>query len=150
MSVPTLIMRRSGDKLVPVTEWDREHLLEIPEGKDLSVKTSRSRSSKQHRLFWSLMKIVVDNHPYYLRPEQLVEWLKVRLGYVEEVMFHDGGMMTKVSSISFSSMGQDDFQKFFNLALHVIISEVAPIGREQLLKEVEAVLGEKMESWVAQ
>ena len=116
-------MRRSGDKLVPVTEWDRDHLLEIPEGKDLSVKTSRSRSSKQHRLFWSLMKIVVDNHPYYLRPEQLVEWLKVRLGYVEEVMFHDGGMMTKVSSISFSSMGQDDFQKFFNLALHVIIFE---------------------------
>jgi hypothetical protein len=96
------------------------------------------------------MKIVVDNHPYYLRPEQLVEWLKVRLGYVEEVMFHDGGMMTKVSSISFSSMGQDDFQKFFNLALHVIISEVVPIDRDQLLKEVEAVLGEKMESWVAQ
>ena len=117
MSIPTLIMRRSGDKLVPVTEWDREHLLEIPEGKDLSVKTSRSRSSKQHRLFWSLMKIVVDNHPYYLRPEQLVEWLKVRLGYVEEVMFHDGGMMTKVSSISFSSMGQDDFQKFLTAKL---------------------------------
>jgi hypothetical protein len=47
-------------------------------------------------------------------------------------------------------MGQDDFQNFFNLALHVIITEVAPIGREQLLKEVEDVLGEKMESWVIQ
>jgi hypothetical protein len=96
------------------------------------------------------MKIVVDNHPYYLRPEQLVEWLKVRLGYVEEIMFHDCSAMMKVSSISFSSMGQDDFQNFFNLALHVIITEVAPIGREQLLKEVEDVLGEKMESWVIQ
>ena len=147
-SPPTLIMRRHGDKLSPVTEWDRERLLEIPEGKDLSVKLSRSRSSKQHRLFWALMQIVVDNHAYYLRPEQLVEWLKVRLGYVDEVMFHDGRLLTKVSSISFASMGQDEFQKFFNLALYVILTEVAPMGREQLLHEIEAVLGEKVEEWV--
>ena len=143
-----LILRRSGDKLVPVTEWDREALLEIPEGRDLTVKVSRTRSAKQHRLFWALMQIVVDNHIYYLRGEQLVEWLKVRLGYVDEIMFHDGSMLTKVSSISFASMGQDDFQKFFNLALYVIITEVVPISREQLINELEAKIGEKVGSWV--
>ena len=94
------------------------------------------------------MQIVVDNHPFYIRGEQLVEWLKVRLGYVDEIMFHDGSMMTKVSSISFTSMGQDEFQKFFNLALHVIITEVVPVSREQLLDQLEAVMGEKVESWV--
>ena len=143
-----IIVRRSGDKLVPVTEWDRERLLDIPEGKDLSIRVSRTRSAKQHRLFWALMQIVVDNHPFYIRGEQLVEWLKVRLGYVDEIMFHDGSMMTKVSSISFTSMGQDEFQKFFNLALHVIITEVVPVSREQLLDQLEAVMGEKVESWV--
>jgi hypothetical protein len=143
-----LILRRSGDKLVPVTEWDREALLEIPEGRDLTVKVSRTRSAKQHRLFWALMQIVVDNHPFYLRSEQLVEWLKIRLGYVDEIMFHDGSIMTKVSSISFAAMGQEGFQKFFNLALYVIITEVVPIDREQLINELEAVIGEKVESWV--
>lgn len=143
-----IIVRRSGDKLVPVTEWDRERLLDIPEGKDLSIRVSRTRSAKQHRLFWALMQIVVDNHPFYMRGEQLVEWLKIRLGYVDEIMFHDGSMMTKVSSISFTSMGQDEFQKFFNLALYIIITEVAPISREQLLQELEAMIGEKVESWV--
>lgn len=141
-------MRRSGDKLVPVTEWDREALLEIPEGRDLTVKVSRTRSAKQHRLFWALMQIVVDNHPFYLRSEQLVEWLKIRLGYVDEIMFHDCSTMMKVSSISFAAMGQEGFQKFFNLALYVIITEVVPIGREQLINELEAVIGEKVESWV--
>jgi hypothetical protein len=143
-----IIVRRSGDKLVPVTEWDRERLLDVPEGRDLSIRISRTRSARQHRLFWALMQIVVDNHPFYMRGEQLVEWLKVRLGYVDEIMFHDGNMMTKVSSISFTSMGQDEFQKFFNLALQVIVTEVMPVSREQLLDQLEAVMGEKVESWV--
>jgi len=143
-------VRRSGDKLVPITEWDREQLLDVPEGKDLSIKLTRTRSAKQHRLFWSLMQIVVDNHPYYLRPEQMVEWLKLRLGYVEEVMFHNGDMMTKLSSISFSSMGQSEFQDFFNKSLYVITTEVTPISRQELISELETILGEKVESWVEQ
>jgi len=141
-------VRRSGDKLVPITEWDREQLLNVPEGKDLSIKLSRTRSARQHRLFWSLMQIVVDNHPYYLRPEQLVEWLKLRLGYVEEIMFHNGEMMTKLSSISFTSMGQIEFQEFFNKALYVIATEVALTSEESLIAELERVLGEKAESWL--
>ena len=148
MSVGTVYVRRSGDKLVPITEWDREQILEIPEGKDLSIKVSRTRSARQHRLFWSLMQIVVDNHPVYLRPEQLVEWLKLRLGYVEEVMFHNGEMMTKLSSISFSSMGQAEFQEFFNKALYVIATEVSQTSEESLIAELERVLGERSDSWL--
>jgi hypothetical protein len=143
-------MRRHGDRLVPVAEWERERLMEIPEGRDLTVKITRTRSAKQHRLFWALMQKVVDNHPYYVRAEQLVEWMKIRLGYVEEIMFHDGQMMTKVSSISFGSMGQDAFQKFFNMALDIITTEVLPeTDREDLLREVEQMLGEKIQ-WITE
>jgi Protein of unknown function (DUF1367) len=144
MSSDTIIMRRNGDRLVPVAEWERERLMDIPEGRDLTVKITRTRSPKQHRLFWALMQLVVKNHPYYVRAEQLVEWMKVRLGYVEEVMFHDGQLLTKVSSISFGSMGQDEFQNFFNLAMDVITTEVLPdTSREDLLRELEQMLGEK-------
>ena len=150
MSSESIIMRRSGDRLVPVAEWERERLLEIPEGRDLTVKITRTRSAKQHRLFWALMQLVVTNHPYYVRAEQLVEWMKIRLGYVEEVMFHDGQMLTKVSSISFGSMGQDAFQKFFNMALDIITTEVLPeTDREDLLREVEQMLGEKIQ-WITE
>jgi len=96
------------------------------------------------------MQLVVTNHAYYVRAEQLVEWLKIRLGYVEEVMFHDGQMLTKVSSISFGSMGQDAFQKFFNMALDIITTEVLPeTDREDLLREVEQMLGEKIQ-WITE
>ena len=150
MSSDTVIMRRHGDRLVPVAEWERERLMEIPEGRDLTVKITRTRSAKQHRLFWALMQKVVDNHPYYVRAEQLVEWMKIRLGYVEEIMFHDGQMLTKVSSISFGSMGQDAFQKFFNMALDVITTEVLPeTNKEDLIREGEQMLGEKIQ-WITE
>lgn len=144
------MLRRSGDRLVPVTEWDREQLLEYPEARDLTVRISRTRSAKQHRLFWALMQKSVENHPYYLRPEQLVEWLKIRLGYVEEIMFHDGQMLTKVSSISFGAMGQDDFRKFFDLAVHIIVTEVLTgTHTDDLLREIEQMLGEPIQ-WITE
>lgn len=150
MSGGAIIMRRKAAKLEPVTEVDREFLLEIPEGADLTVRVSRSRSPRQHRLFWALLQIVVDNHDYYKRPEQLLEWLKVRLGYVEETVWHDGQVWFKTKSISFASMGQDQFRKFFTESLDVVTTEVIEgIDREAILTEMSMMLGENIRGYDA-
>lgn len=144
-----MVMRRSGDRLVPVTERDREILLEIPEGADLFVKTSRPRSPRQHRLFMALLQLVVDNHPHYTRPEQLLEWLKVRLGYVDETVWHDGQVWFKTQSISFASMGQDKFRQFFTLSVDAITKEVIPeLDMDVLLNEVSEMMGENVRKYV--
>lgn len=146
MSGGEMVMRRSGDRLVPVTERDREILLEIPEGADLFVKTSRPRSPRQHRLFWALLQLVVDNHDYYKRPDQLLEWLKVRLGYVDQTVWHDDQVWWKTKSISFASMGQDEFRKFFSQSVDVIVTEVIEgLDRDALLHEVSQMMGENVE-----
>jgi hypothetical protein len=142
-------MRRKGAKLEPVTEVDRELLLDIPEGADLTVRVSRSRSPKQHRLFWALLQLIVDNHDYYKRPEQLLEWLKVRLGYVDETVWHDGQVWFKTKSISFAAMGQDQFRQFFTMAVDLIVTEVAEgMDRDALLSEVSAMMGENVRQYV--
>ena len=141
-----IIMRRRGDKLEPVTEVDRELLLVIPDGADLTVRVSRSRSPRQHRLFWALLQIVIENHPFYNRPEQLLEWLKVRLGYVDETAWHDGQVWFKTKSISFGAMGQDSFRKFFDASVDTIIADVLPeTNKEELLKEVYQMIGQPLE-----
>ena len=150
MSGDAIIMRRKGAKLEPVTEVDRELLLDIPEGADLTVRVSRSRSPKQHRLFWALLQLVVDNHDYYKRPEQLLEWIKVRLGYVEETVWHDGQVWFKTKSISFASMGQDQFRKFFTESLDAITAEVIEgIDRDAILTEMSMMLGENIRGYDA-
>ena len=150
MSGGAIIMRRKAARLEPVTEVDRELLLEIPEGADLTVRVSRSRSPRQHRLFWALLQIVVDNHAHYQRPEQLLEWLKVRLGYVEETVWHDGQVWFKTKSISFAAMGQDQFRKFFTESLDAIVAEVIEgMDRDALLAEMSAMLGENVRGYDA-
>jgi len=148
MSGSAIIMRRKGARLEPVTEVDRELLLDIPEGADLTVKVSRSRSPRQHRLFWALLQLVVDNHEYYQRPEQLLEWMKVRLGYVDETVWHDGQVWFKTRSISFAAMGQDQFKEFFTRAVDVITTDVIPeMDKEALFNEVSAMMGENMRAY---
>lgn len=139
-------MRRVGSKLVPCARLDEEALEEFPEGKDLNVTITRSRSQRQHRFFWALLQKICVNHDTYQKAEQLLLWLKVRLGYVEEMRFHNETVWWVAKSISFNSMGQDEFKKFFDASLDVIVAEVIPgLDTKHLIREVEEMVGFKLE-----
>lgn len=139
-------MRRRGLKLEPVSLLDEEALQEFAEGKDVSVTITRTRSNKHHRFFMGLLQIICYNHDTYKRPDQLLLWLKIRLGYVEEVRFHNEKVWWVAKSISFNAMGQDQFKKFFDAALDVIVNEVIPnLSKTHLIQEAEQMLGIKLE-----
>ena len=138
----TLIMRRKGNALVPVSLYDEETLGDVAQDKDLTVKITRNRSWKQNRLYHALVQKVAENHPHYRSSKPLEMWLKLRMGYVDDVLLHDGQVMPILSSTSFASMGQDEFQKFFNEALTILVEEVLPgVDRDDLIREVEAMTG---------
>lgn len=137
-----IYVRRRGSKLEPCSLVDEEVLQEFPEGKDLSITISRTRSTRQNRFFWALLNKICENHKEYQRAEQLLLWLKIRLGYVEEVRFHDDKVWWVAQSISFNAMDQNDFRKFFDAALDVIVAEVIPgLSVEHLILEIESMLG---------
>lgn len=138
-------MRRKGNTLVPCSLMDEEALMEFPADKDLVAQLHRPRSTKQHRFFMGLLRLVCDNSDFYRRPEQLLLWLKVRLGYVEEVRFHDDKVHWVARSISFNSMKQDEFRRFFDDSVDLIVSEVLPqMDKNALITEVEHMLGLKL------
>jgi hypothetical protein len=141
----TLFVRRRGATLVPCSNADEEALLAFPEGKDLTAEIRRPRSTKQHRFFMGLLRLVCENSDFYNKPEQLLLWLKLRLGYVSEVKFHDGQAHWTVASISFNSMKQDEFRKFFDESVDLIVTEVLPgMHKATLIAEVESMLGMKL------
>jgi len=144
-----IYVRRRGSKLEPCSLVDEEALQEFPAEKDLSVTISRTRSTKQHRFFWAILNKICENHAEYRRAEQLLLWLKIRLGYVEEVRFHDDKVWWVAQSISFNAMDQEEFRKFFHAALDVIVEEVIPgLNTSELIVEVEQLLGFRLtELW---
>jgi hypothetical protein len=138
----TIYARRRGSKLEPCSLIDEEALMEFPENKDLSITIARTRSNRQHRFFWGLLHKVCENHETYQKPEQLLLWIKIRLGYVEEVRFHNEEVWWVAKSTSFNAMGQDEFGKFLNAALDLIVEEVIPgITLDELLFEVQKMVG---------
>ena len=68
---------------------------------------------------------------------------------MEEVKFHNGDVWWTAQSISFGSMDQIEFKKFFDASLDVITSEVIPgINSDALIYEVEQMLGFRLnELW---
>jgi hypothetical protein len=138
----TIYVRRKGNSLHPCSKADEEALSEFAEGRDLSCTLTRPRSTRQHRFFWAILQKICHNHEVYNRPEKLLLWIKIRLGYVEEVRFHGDQTWWVAKSTSFNAMGQDEFRKFFDATLDCIVTEVIPgLDAKHLIQEVEEMLG---------
>jgi hypothetical protein len=72
----------------------------------------------------------------------VLTWLKIRLGYVEKIQFHGTQVWWQTKSISFNSMGQDEFSQFFNDSIDLICFEILPgMDPETLVAEAELSSG---------
>lgn len=138
-----LLVRPENMKLIPVTSGDQE-LIGGLANKEFVAKltTASKRSLLQNRFYWGLLGKVIENQEFYRRAEQLHFWLKIRLGYVEQVEFHSGQMITRVASTSFERMDTEDFRRYLDAAIQIICEEIIP-GMEsaRLVHEVENMLG---------
>jgi hypothetical protein len=135
------IVIRKGSTLIPSSPADEELLTQLREGSQYSIKLKKDRSGRHHRFFWGILKTVVENHEEYSKPDQLLLWLKIRLGYVEQVQFHDEKIWWVARSTSFAAMDQIEFKQFFDASLDLIVSEVIKgMGKKELIEEVEKML----------
>lgn len=138
-----LLIRPENMKLVPVTCGDQELISGLANKEFVAKLTNASkRSLLQNRFYWGLLGKVVDNSDHYRNSMGLHFFLKVRLGYVEEVQFHNGQMVTRVASTAFDRMDSEDFRHYVDASIRVICEEIIP-GMEsaRLVHEVESMLG---------
>lgn len=139
-----LLVRVENLRLIPATVGDQELIAGLKEGKEFSSKlTSASkRSILQNRFYWKLLGIVIENQEFYRGAEQLHFWLKIKLGYVEQIEFHNNQMVTRVASTSFERMEDFEFKTYLDAAIVVICEEIIPgMNSRDLVNEVERMLG---------
>ena len=139
-----LLVRVDRLHLVPATAGDQELISALKQGKEFVAKlTSASkRSVLQNRFYWALFGKVVENSDFYRRAEQLHFWLKIKLGYVEQVEFHNGRIVTRVASTSFERMEDVEFKIYLDAAITAICEDIIPgMDRGDLVHEIEGMLG---------
>lgn len=127
-------------------DWEQKKLLRI--GSDVRCTISQPRNIKFHRKFFALLTITFDNLPETIQGrtnitsiESLLSAIKIDLGYFDTVNIK-GREIARLRSISFAKMSEQDFERFYNLAITDILSNyLCGTDRQALIDEVRQFIG---------
>lgn len=131
-----------GGGLFPL-DADGQEMVQAVKGKRVMVSAHAPRNLQHHRLLFALLRRICEAGAWDGTEETLLEWLKIGTSLVRTVVGPDGKVYYVPDSISFESMSQDKFRRFFDRAVYLICSRL--LGREdwEWLRDevVEAVDG---------
>lgn len=138
-----LFIRRVGKTLVPASDFDYDMFSHIPEYRDILCTITVPRNLQYHKMFFAVLRLVVDNMPDAISQEysittveSLLDRLKIDLGEFTIIELGEDKVM-QLNSISFCKMDQSEFQAFFNRSVDIITKKYLPgVTREQLLNNI--------------
>lgn len=137
-------MMKPEGKLVlsPRDPHSQELLSGITPGVDLMCKVWQPRNLQQHRRMMVLLSKIAENHPRYVRADQVLTDLKKLGGYFDEFegVHPETGEVVQymhLRSVSFYSMDQAEFAQFWKTAVHNIKTYLLPgIEETDLYREL--------------
>ena len=143
--------RVTAEGLVPLDDMDWELKKKLGLGTDVRVHVTIPRNIKFHRKFFALLTLTVENLPETLQKETnifsveaLLAAVKIDMGYYDIVKVA-GRNIVKLRSISFAKMDEQQFSRFYDLAVTDILSNyLRGTDRNSLLQEVEQFISNQI------
>ena len=112
MSGIELAMTRRGATLVPASPAFLEDLEKIQEGKEVLVTVRMARNPRHDRWFHATIAEVIRAGAWNGDAESFRRYLKIALGYAEEIVGADGKVFYVLQSLSPASMDKIRFTDF--------------------------------------
>lgn len=133
--------------LVPLYDSDSEAKHKLRKGDDVLCTITKPRNYEFHKKFFALVRLTFDNLPERLHQmlgirseEDMLDCIKIDLGLYTE-HWHGGRKVLKLGSISFASMDQTEFERFYNKAITLILNKyLSGTDRQALTEEIERFL----------
>ena len=124
------------------SDLDEKHRLQI--GSDVLCEITRPRNYEFHKKFFALIRLTFDNLPERLHhmlnvwsEEDLLVCIKLDLGLATTI-YHGGREFIKPGSISFAAMDNDEFERFYNRTLDLILRKyLRGTDKQQLIQELQ-------------
>tara|TARA_E500000318_G_C3561926_1_gene213870 strand:- start:2205 stop:2615 length:411 start_codon:yes stop_codon:yes gene_type:complete len=127
-------MRKVGNTLQPTNRRDAEWLDGIKDGSLVLIEAKRPRNLKHHCKLFALLHLVCEATDW--KEDALLDAIKIELGYCKDrPILGTEYTWRKPKSIAFESMGQDEFEKFYEGAISVMIAHLG-IDYEELRNEL--------------
>jgi hypothetical protein len=126
-----LRLAEDGRSLVPCSDDDAQAMREAFKGGPAvaEVAVKRPRNVARHRLFWALCGLAAENSDDFQDAEAVASAVKLLAGHFEVAQMPSpaGPIFIRwPKSLSFASMGEEEFGPFFERALTVIASHILP------------------------
>jgi len=113
-----------GGVLIPHSEQAREIAGKLNVGDRVLVHVHKARWPEHHDLAWWVFRKVGNSigEP----AEKVLLWLKVATGRVDFERLPNGKLIPLPHSISFESMSQDEFQRFWDDCWPILTEQIVP------------------------
>lgn len=136
-----LIMRRSGQSLVPVDEAGFEDL-DLIKSDFVLVLVKQERNLAFHRKFMALIRLIYQNQSRYTSVDELLDVIKVLVGHSRVAISPNGEEVHSPKSISFAKMSEPEFRAFFDKVVDAVCQHIIPgLQREDLEREILELIG---------
>ena len=126
--------------LVPSTSMDRHYLDGIKNNTLFTVEIKQRRNAKFHRKFFALLSYVYDSQEKWDTVEQLLLEFKIKLEHFTIYVTTDGTVVYIPKSISFHSMDQHEFERFYSRAVDLVLAEYMPVEKTELDKAINRIM----------
>jgi len=135
------IWKRKGRSMVPANESADDMLKSIKPDQEVIGNFHGVRSVKQLRLYWGLMRVLVDQDIFPSLESASIA-TKIACGHVETAIMPDTGEIAIMPKhINFQSMPPDKFNRFFEVAIHTVVDRwLAGNTYDQVRTEVEKMI----------
>lgn len=112
-----IFVRRKGSALIPASSIDSDLILAVPEGAEVEIIVKKRRSLPQQRMYWAMLKRVVDATDAYPTPEHLHDALRLDLNYARPIRQLDGKIRMIPDSTALDAMEGVEFQQYMDKAI---------------------------------
>lgn len=118
MSKTELLMIRKDGALRPYGDVAWDVFDTIRSSKPVLVRVEQPRNPEHHAKLWALANAVANFCDDFADAEDAVEWVKLHIPAMHKAYtLHDGRVVVSTKSISFASMDQTRFGRFYDRAL---------------------------------
>ena len=131
--------------LVPMYGSDLDEKKRLKKGEEVLCVIRKPRNYKFHKKFFALVRLTYDNLPLPLVErwnihsiDDMLRHFKRDLGYYVSTVNERGEKEIEYKSISFATMEQNEFERFYEDCVNLVLYSYIPgINRQDLLEEVE-------------
>ena len=139
-----ILCRVTAVGLVPMYDSDFDEKKRLKDGETVMCSIRKPRNYEFHKKFFALVRLVFNNLPEHIvrmlnvrSEEDMLDCFKLQLGLYRQV-WHGRRPVVKLGSISFASMDETEFQKFYNRCIDITLTTfLRGTTRQELIEEVE-------------